>query len=206
MFTMLRPVLVWVAVAVVVCLPIIVAAQSPLLAWRDPIYITAGFAGIVAMAILFLQPMLASAVLPGLLPRKSRAIHRVTGTLLVIMVVLHVGALWITSPPDVVDALLFTSPTPFSAWGVIAMWAVFLSAGLALYRQRGRLAPVTWHWSHRSLAVVIVLGSIIHALLIEGTMGVMSKWALCALVLLASSRVLSAPLVARLQRRARAKG
>ena len=28
-------------------------------------------------------------------------------------------------------ALLFVSPTPFSAWGVIAMWAVFTAALLA---------------------------------------------------------------------------
>ncbi|MEM1362698.1 MAG: ferric reductase-like transmembrane domain-containing protein [Pseudomonadota bacterium] len=204
--TRARTLLVWGALAVVVCLPILIAAQSPLLAWRDPVYIIAGFAGIVAMAILLLQPLLAGAELPGLRPRQSRAVHRVAGAVLVILVALHVGALWVTSPPDVVDALLFTSPTPFSAWGVIAMWAVFLSAGLAIFRHLGRLAPLTWRWSHRALAAVIVVGSVVHALLIEGTMGEVSKWALCALVVLAALRVLPAPWLARIQRRMRAKG
>ena len=31
-----------------------------------------------------------------------------------VAVVIHVAGLWITSPPDMIDALLFTSPTPFS--------------------------------------------------------------------------------------------
>jgi hypothetical protein len=41
-----------------------------------------------------------------------------------------------------------------------------------------------------SLAVVIVLGSVAHGLLIEGTMETMSKAALCALVLLAAIKVM----------------
>ena len=67
-----------------------------------------------------------------------------SAAVLVVAVVIHVAALWITSPPDVVDALLFASPTPFSAWGVIAMWAVFAAALLAALRRRLRLRPRTW--------------------------------------------------------------
>ena len=105
-------------------------------------------------------------------------------------VVIHVAALWITSPPDVIDALVFTSPTPFSAWGVIAMWAVFAAALLALLRRRSGLRGRTWRIGHSSLAVVVVVGSVIHAILIEGTMETVSKVALCALVLAAAIKAM----------------
>ena len=103
----------------------------------------------------------------------------------------HVGGLWITSPPDVIDALLFTSPTPFSVWGVFAMWATFAVALLAALRERLRLRPRTWRISHKSLSVVIVVGTVIHAILIEGTMETVSKVVLCALVVAATAKVLS---------------
>nr|WP_246227874.1 ferric reductase-like transmembrane domain-containing protein [Roseobacter ponti] len=163
------------------------AAASPLLAWRDPVYIIAGFAGIVAMSLLLVQPLLARGRLPGLNIRQSRTLHRMTGAALVAGVVIHVVGLWVTSPPDVVDALLFRSPTPFSAWGVIAMWAVFAAAVLAVFRRR--LRPRLWRLAHSGIAVVIVTGTVIHALQIEGTMETASKVALCALVIAATISV-----------------
>jgi hypothetical protein len=118
-----RAVLIWARLAVALVAPVAIAATSPLLAWRQPVYIAAGFAGVVAMGLLLLQPLLAGGYLPGLGTRVGRLAHRRVGVALVAAVVLHVAGLWITSPPDVVDALLFRSPTPFSAWGVVAMWA-----------------------------------------------------------------------------------
>jgi hypothetical protein len=41
-----------------------------------------------------------------------------------------------------------------------------------------------------SLAAVIVVGSVAHGLLIEGTMETMSKVALCALVVIAAAKVI----------------
>jgi predicted ferric reductase len=183
--------LVWAVLVVAVGVPIIAAAASPLLAWRDPVYIAAGFAGVVAMALLVFQPLLAAGRLPGLSGQRGRVVHRWVGAALVLAVVIHVGALWVTSPPDVIDALVFASPTPFSAWGVIAMWAVFASALLAGLRRRLRLRPCRWRLAHTSLAIVIVAGSVVHAMLIEGTMEVLSKTALCALVIAATVLVIA---------------
>ena len=106
-------------------------------------------------------------------------------------VVIHVVALWITSPPDVIDALLFASPTPFSVWGVIAMWAVFAAALLATLRRWLHLRPLTWRFGHTFLAAVTVVGSVVHAMLIEGTMETVSKAALCMLVIIATVKVLA---------------
>lgn len=158
--------------------PVGVAATSPLLAWRDPIYIAAGFAGVLGMALLVVQPLLISASGTGLHPMRARRLHRWGGVLLLGLVIAHVLGLWITSPPDVIDVLLLRSPTPFALWGVAAMWAVFGTALLAMMRRK--LRPKHWRMLHGTLAAVIVVGSVVHALLIEGTMGMVSKAALCA--------------------------
>ncbi|MDA8585414.1 ferric reductase-like transmembrane domain-containing protein [Rhodobacteraceae bacterium] len=185
-----RATLIWLCLSIAIGVPILAAAFSPLLAWRDPVYILAGLSGIIAMALLLVQPLLVGGYLPGFAALRGRKTHRWIGSLLVLSVVVHVAALWITSPPDVIDALLFASPTPFSDWGVIAMWAVFASACMAVFRRRMHLRPRAWRIGHTILAAVIVIGSVVHAMLIDGTMETVSKAALCGLVLLATFRVL----------------
>ncbi|KKJ76490.1 ferric reductase [Kiloniella litopenaei] len=182
--------LIWSTLAIVIIVPIVAALQSPLLAWRDPVYIVAGLAGIIAMVLLFVQPLLAGGYLRGLSRLLSRRVHRVIGGILVMMIVIHVIGLWITSPPDVIDALLFTSPTPFSAWDVIAMWALFASALTVLLRRRLRINSHKWRFIHTGFAVVIVSSSIVHALLIIGTMEVISKRILCGFILAITAKVI----------------
>jgi len=188
--------LIWAALAAAVCVPIAAAATSPLLEWRGPIYILAGFAGIIALGLLLVQPVLAGGYLPGLSAYRGRRVHHWIGGALVVAVVIHVGGLWISSPPDMIDALLFISPTPFSPFGVIAMWAIFAVALLAAFRRRLRLR--TWRIAHMVLAAVIVVGSVVHGMLIEGAMETVSKAALCALVLGAAIKVM-ADLVRRMR-------
>ncbi len=195
----LRAVSVWLAVAAAIVVPLGIAAASPLLQWRQPVYVVAGFAGIVALGLLLIQPLLAGGYLPGLPVRRGRLVHRVVGAGLVLAVIVHVAGLWITSPPDVVDALTFTSPTPFSDWGVIAMWGVFAAALLAVLRDR--LRPRAWRIGHSAAVALVVVTSVVHAVLIEGTMGTVSKLVLCLLVVAALVRVLIDLRVWRLARR-----
>ncbi|MEL7183833.1 MAG: ferric reductase-like transmembrane domain-containing protein, partial [Pseudomonadota bacterium] len=176
-----RDALTWCVFGLAISVPLAIAATSPLLAWRDGVYVLAGFAGVVALALLLAQPLLVGGHLAGLSARLGRRTHAWVGAALLASAVVHVGGLWVTSPPDVVDALLFASPTPFSAWGVIAMWAVFAAAALAVLRRRMRIPPRLWRLAHSALAVTIVAGTVIHALLIEGTMGFWSKTFLCVL-------------------------
>ncbi len=176
----MRVFLIWGALGLAVATPIFAAANSPLLQWRDPIYIAAGFAGIIGMALMLFQPLLAIGALPGLSPHASRSLHRYGGAVLVLAVVVHVAGLWITSPPDVIDVLLFRSPTPFAIWGALAMWAVFAAALLAVIR--GRLPLRTWRWGHTGLVTLAVVGTIIHAIQILGTMEPITK-ALLAILL-----------------------
>ena len=181
--------LIWAALAVAIGVPLAAAAFSPQLEWRDAIYIVAGFAGIVGLGLLLVQPLLAGGYLPGPSAYRARRAHHWIGGMLVAAVLVHVVGLWITSPPDMIDALTFTSPTLFSPFGVIAMWAIFAVAVLAAFRRR--LGLRTWRIVHMSLAAVIVVGSVVHGVLIEGTMETMSKAALCVLVLAAAIKVMS---------------
>lgn len=186
----LRSALIWLALAAAIVVPLAAAAFSDQLAWRHPIYIAAGFAGVLSLGLLLVQPLLIGRYLPALSPQRARQLHRLVGAVLVLMVVIHVGGLWITSPPDVIDALLFASPTPFSIWGVIAMWAVFGAALLAAFRRRLRLRLTTWRTLHLAFAAVIASGGVVHALLIEGTMEALSKIALCICVSAAMIKVM----------------
>ena len=183
--------LIWVALALAIGVPIAAAATSEQLAWRGPLYILAGFAGIVALGLVLAQPLLIGGYLPGLSAYRGRRAHRWIGGALALAVVIHVAGLWITSPPDMIDALTYTSPTPFSPFGVTAMWAIFTVALLALLRRRLGLRLRTWRIVHIPLAIVIVAGSVAHCLLIEGTMETISKAVLCALVLAATVKLMA---------------
>ena len=201
-----RVTLIWALLAAAVFVPIAAAAASPLLEWRGPVYILAGFAGIIALGLMLVQPLLIAGYLPGLPAYRGRRAHQWIGGTLVVAVVIHVGGLWITSPPDMIDALTFTSPTPFSPFGVIAMWAIFAVAVLAALRRRLGLRPRTWRIAHMLLAIVIVAGSVVHGMLIEGTMETMSKAVLCALVLAAAMKVMVDLRVWRKRRALREQG
>jgi predicted ferric reductase len=183
-----RAFLIWALLAAVIGVPFAAATASEQLAWRGPVYIIAGFAGIAALALVLVQPLLIAGYLPGLSGYRGRRVHHWIGGSLVAAIVVHVAGLWITSPPDMIDALTYTSPTPFSPFGVTAMWAIFAVALLALVRRRLRLR--TFRVVHLSLAVVIVAGSVVHAVLIEGTMETMSKAVLCVLVVAAAVKVM----------------
>ena len=181
-----RAALIWIALATAIGVPIALAATSEQLAWRGPVYILAGFAGIVALGLMLVQPLLIAGYLPGLSAYRGRRVHHWIGGAIVTAIVIHVAGLWITSPPDMIDALTYTSPTPFSPFGVTAMWAIFAVALLAIFRRR--LGLRRWRVAHMGLAIVIVVGSVVHGILIEGTIETVSKVVLCALVLVAAIR------------------
>jgi predicted ferric reductase len=185
-----RAPLIWIALALAIGVPIALAAGSEQLTWRGPVYILAGFAGMIALALVLVQPLLIGGYLPGLSAYRGRRAHHWIGGALALAVVIHVAGLWITSPPDMIDALTYTSPTPFSPFGVTAMWAIFTVAVLAALRRRLGLRLRTWRIVHIPLAIVIVAGSVAHCLLIEGTMETISKAALCVLIVVATVKVM----------------
>jgi predicted ferric reductase len=183
-------VLIWTALLVAMIAPILIATTSPYLAYRNAPYVVGGFAGILCLPLLLVQPLLAAGYLPGLHVTRARRWHHWVGAGIITCVVLHVAGLYVTSPPDTLDALLLVAPTPFSVYGVTAMWGAMLTAVLVLLRRRLGLRYPAWRLIHNGLALVVVAATVIHALQIEGAMGTMSKWALCLAVLLATGMTL----------------
>jgi predicted ferric reductase len=179
-----RSVTIWAALAVVMLAPVVLAAFSPYLAYRNAAYIMGGFAGIVCLSLLVIQPLLADGALPGLPLHRARRWHRVVGTLIALGVALHVAGLYLTSPMDTLDALLLVAPNTFSVFGVAAMWAVLLT--LLIVTLRRRIRPAVWRRLHIALAAVIVIGTIIHAVQIQGAMEPISKALLCLAALCSS--------------------
>lgn len=178
----------WLVVAAVAAVPLGVAVASPLQASRDALWIAGGMAGVLALVLLFLQPLLIGASLPAMHNLVQRRWHRWIGVAITALVVLHVGGLYLTSPEDIVDALLLVSPTPFAVYGVVGFWAVILTACLAVFRRR--LRPRVWQVAHAALAAVIVVGSVVHAVLIDGVMGEVSKLVLSVFTLGVAGAVL----------------
>jgi len=183
----MRAGLIWAALACLMIGPVLAAAASPLLAYRSVVYIVAGIAGVAALSLLLIQPLLAAGYLPGLSPTQARRWHRWVGSTLALAVVIHIGGLYLTSPPDTLDALILASPTPFSVYGVIGLWSLVLTVVLVAARSKLGLRPPLWRVFHTILASVVVVSSVVHALLIEGTMGTTSKIILCAAVLIVTA-------------------
>ena len=172
-------IIIWIVLAGAVITPVAIAATSPLLAARTGAYIIAGIAGTAALALLLVQPLLAAGYLPGLHVARARLWHRRVGAAIVIGVALHVGGLYLTSPPDALDALLLVAPTPFSVYGVIGMWSIIGTIILVVLRSRLGLGQIAWRIVHNALSAIVVVTSVVHALMIEGTMGSLSKQILC---------------------------
>jgi predicted ferric reductase len=178
----LYTVTIWVVLAWAVIGPVAIAATSPLLGARTGVYIMAGMAGVVALALLFVQPLLATGFLPGLKVAQARLWHRWVGTGIAIGVALHVGGLYLISPSDALDALLLVAPTPFSIYGVIGMRSVVFTIILVVLRSRMGFGYNAWRIIHNGLSAIVVVTSVVHALMIEGTMGSLSKQILCFFV------------------------
>jgi predicted ferric reductase len=176
----------WGGAAAIMIVPVAVAAFSPYLASRDIPYILGGFAGIIGLSLLFLQPLLPAGYFAGSEGPAGRRWHRWLGVAIVVAVALHVGGLYLASPEDTTDALLLVSPTPFSVYGVTAMWGVVATVILVLFRRRLGLRHSVWRLIHNGLAAVVVVATVTHALQIEGAMEPVSKWILCMAVVAAT--------------------
>lgn len=173
------PIIVYCILAGLVAGPVAVAATSPLLSGREAVYIVGGMSGVIALALLLLQPILASGYLPSISSVKSKTWHRRIGFLLFLAIALHIVGLYLTSPDDLIDALLLISPTPFSLYGVVGMWAIIVTTLLVALRSNLSWHHTLWKLVHNVLGCIVVVASVTHAMMIDGAMGYRSKLILC---------------------------
>ncbi|WP_100963995.1 ferric reductase-like transmembrane domain-containing protein [Bosea sp. FBZP-16] len=177
----------WLAIAAVAIIPVVAAALSPLQRGREFLWVVGGMAGVAALSLLFVQPLLTATAPVLMQPARGLRWHRWGGIAIVAGVALHVGALYAYSPEDVMDALLLVAPTPFSLYGVISLWCLVLTAILAVMRRRLRFSHRNWRIAHSVLAVAIVSAGSVHAILIEGAMEEFSKLMVCIAALAATT-------------------
>ncbi|KPH81976.1 ferric reductase-like transmembrane domain-containing protein [Bosea vaviloviae] len=182
-----RRIAAWILVAAIACVPVLAAAASPLQRGRELLWIIGGMAGVLALSLLFLQPLLMAATPPLMQVRAGVTWHRRGGIAIVAMVAVHIGALYLYSPEDITDALLLVAPTPFSLYGVISLWCLVLTAALAATRRVLKIGYRPWRILHSVLAVAVVGASAIHAIQIEGAMEEYSKLAICIAALLVTT-------------------
>lgn len=178
--------LLWVVSACILVVPLALAIASPLQAGRAFSYVVGAVAGVLALSLLFVQPLLAAGFLPGIRLSRERRWHRWLGVVLLAAVALHIIGLYLASPDDMLDALLLVAPTPFSLYGVIALIAVFLTGLSAAVRPRFRSAMHHWNRLHWTLTAIVVGATVVHAWMIEGTMQSLSKTITCVSVVLAT--------------------
>jgi predicted ferric reductase len=171
-----------VAVALLLLLPTVASAFSPLQEGRDATWIAGAVAGILALSLLVLQVLLPTPWLAGL----DLPLHRLLGLGVAGLVIAHVGGLYLYSPDDVRDALVLAVPT-HTRLGVLSAWTVLLSVGLALARRRLGLTYSDWQVLHAALAVLIVGTAVGHTVLVRGTLDGPAELLLCAAAVLATS-------------------
>src|SRR4051794_41969917 len=117
-----RVALIWAALVAAIGVPIALAMTSDLIAWRGTVYILAGFAGIFALGLLLVQPLLIAGYLPGLSAYRARRAHHWTGGVLVTAVGVPLGGVWVAKPPGMLGAPALTPPTPVFPLRVVALW------------------------------------------------------------------------------------
>src|SRR4051794_41937733 len=107
-----RVALIWAALVAAIGVPIALAMTSDLIAWRGTVYILAGFAGIFALGLLLVQPLLIAGYLPGLSAYRARRAHHWTGGVLVTAGGVPGGGAWGAKPPGKLHPPPFPSPAP----------------------------------------------------------------------------------------------
>src|SRR5258707_5850792 len=107
-----RVTLIWALLAAAVFVPIAAAAASPLLEWRGPVYILAGFAGMVALGLMLVQPLLIGGYLPGLPAYRGPRAHHLIGGALVVAARVFARGPWRPQAPATNDRPRVCSPTP----------------------------------------------------------------------------------------------
>lgn len=173
-----RPLL-WVALALIVAMPLAASLLSPLQAGRAVPWVWGTLAGVAALSLLVVQLLLPSGWSYRALYAQNLRWHRRLGLVVTGLVVTHIGGLYLYSPDDIGDALVLQAPT-YSRLGVLAAWCMVLSVGLALARRRLPLQRDDWQIMHSTLAVAITGLAVGHVVMLEGTLDGPVEWVLCA--------------------------
>jgi len=150
-----------VAVAAVVAVPPALALTDRHLSGASTALVASTATAALAVPLLALQPLLAGT---GRVRR-----HRVIGSLVLALVLIHVGALFVESPEDARFALSPDGPTR-ARMALFATVALVGVAALGLLRRRLPMGARTWRVLHAYLAALVIVLGLGHAVLTDGAL------------------------------------
>ncbi len=142
-------------------LPLFLALTDRHLAGASAALVLATATGTLAASALAIQPLLAR--------RRRITRHQLLGSVVLGLVLVHVGALFVESPADAWFALSPDGPTR-ARMALIATIALFCGVALGALRARLPISPGTWRLLHAYLAVVVIALGIGHAVLTDGAL------------------------------------
>lgn len=149
------------AAVALAAVPVTLALTDRHLAGASAALVLSTTAGALAVAALAIQPLLA----------RGRRIwpHQLLGSVVLCLVLVHVGALFAESSEDAWFALSPDGPTR-ARMALIATIALFGVVALGALRTRLPLSAGTWRVLHAYLATVVVVLGVGHAVLTDGAL------------------------------------
>ena len=145
----------------VVGVPLFLALTDRHLAGASAALVLSTTAGTLAASALAMQPLLAR--------RRRITRHQLLGSVVLGLVLVHVGALFVESPADAWFALSPDGPTR-ARMALIATIALLGVVTLGALRTRLPIGAPTWRLLHAYLAVVVIALGIGHAVLTDGAL------------------------------------
>ena len=136
------------------------AAAAPHLAAASPVLVVSTLAACVAVAALAAQPWLT---------RRKVGAHVRVGGVVAVLVAVHVIALVVESPDDALYSMSIDGPTR-ARMALIATVLLAVVVLLGVLRRRLRWSAATWRFVHGSLAGLVVVLGVGHAVLIQGAL------------------------------------
>ena len=117
-------------------------------------------AACLAVAALAVQPWLT---------RRRVGVHVRVGGIVAVLVALHVVALFVEDPDDALFSMSPDGPTR-ARMALFATVLLVVVTLLGVLRRRLRWSPATWRFLHGSLAALVVVLGVGHAVLIQGAL------------------------------------
>lgn len=139
---------------------VVLALAGPHLAGAPVLLVVSTLAACLAVAALAVQPWLT---------RRRVGVHVRVGGVVAVLVALHVVALFVEDPDDALFSMSPDGPTRarMALFATVLLVAVTL---LGVLRRRLRWSPATWRFLHGSLAALVVVLGVGHAVLIQGAL------------------------------------
>jgi predicted ferric reductase len=139
---------------------VVLALAGPHLAGAPVLLVVSTLAACLAVAALAVQPWLT---------RRRVGAHVRVGGIVGVLVALHVVALFVEDPDDALFSMSPDGPTR-ARMALFATVLLVVVTLLGLLRRRLRWSPATWRFLHGSLAVLVVVLGVGHAVLIQGAL------------------------------------